>query len=87
KPYLTPHERTRIIAKHEASALLAELATEFSRSKSTMHNTIKRYSLYQTTSNLPCSGRPLRLSSHTKKIIYRKARATSKIEYSELAKE
>jgi IS30 family transposase len=46
KPYLTPQERTRIIAKHKAGALLAELATEFSRSKSTMHDTIKRYSLY-----------------------------------------
>jgi transposase len=67
--------------------LLAELATEFSRSKSTIHDTIKRYSLHQTTSDLPRSGRPLRLSSYTKKVIYRKARAASKIEYSELAKE
>ncbi|KAI1518219.1 Transposase [Pyrenophora tritici-repentis] len=87
KPHLTPQERTRIIAKHEAGASLAELATEFSRSKSTIHDTIKRYSLHQTTSDLPRSGRPPRLSSHTKKIIYRKARAASKIEYSELAKE
>ena len=87
KPYLTLQERTKIIVKHEAGASLAELATEFSRSKSTIHDTTKRYSLHQTTSDLPRSGRPPRLSSHTKKIIYRKARATSKIEYSELAKE
>jgi transposase len=87
KPHLTPQERTRIIAKHEAGASLAELATEFSRSKSTIHDTIKRFSLYQTTSDLPRSGRPPRLSSRIKKIIYRKARAAPKIEYSELAKE
>jgi transcriptional antiterminator len=76
-----------MIAKHEASASLAELASEFERSKSTIHNTIKRYLLHQTTSDLPCSGWPQRLLSHTKKIIYRKARAALKIEYSELAKE
>jgi transposase len=86
-PHLTPSERTRIIAKHEAGALLAELAFEFERSKSTIHDTIKRYLLHQTMSDLPCSGRPPRLSSRTKKIIYRKARAAPKIEYSELAKE
>jgi transposase len=86
-PHLTPSERTRIIAKHEAGASLAELAFEFERSKSTIHDTIKRYLLHQTMSDLPCSGRPPRLSSCTKKIIYRKARAAPKIEYSELAKE
>jgi transposase len=87
KPHLTPSQRTVIIAKHEASASLAELASEFGRSKSTIHDTIKRFSLHQTTSDLPRSGRPPRLSSRTKKIIYRKARAASKIEYVELAKE
>ena len=46
KPYLTPYERTRIIVKHEASASLAELASEFKRLKSTIHDTIKRYLLY-----------------------------------------
>jgi hypothetical protein len=86
-PHLTPSEQTRIIAKHEAGALLAELAFEFKRLKSTIHDTIKRYLLHQTTSDLPRSGRPPRLSSCTKTIIYRKARAAPKIEYSELAKE
>jgi IS30 family transposase len=42
KAYLSPSERTRIIAKHEAGAELAELATKFKRSKSTIYNTIKR---------------------------------------------
>jgi len=79
KPHLTPDERTRIVAKHEAGASLAELATEFSRSKSTMHDTIKRYFIHQTTSDLPRSGRRPRLSSYTKKIIYRKARAASRL--------
>jgi hypothetical protein len=67
--------------------LLAELAFEFKHSKSTIHDTIKRYLLHQTTSDLLRSGRPPRLSSCTKTIIYRKARAAPKIEYSELAKE
>jgi transposase len=87
KAHLSPSESTRIIAKHEAGAELAELATEFERSKSTIHDTIKRWQLHQTTTDLPHSGRPPRLSSHTKKIIYRKARAAPKIAYSELAKE
>jgi transposase len=87
KSHLTPSERTRIIAKHEAGASLAELAFEFKRSKSTIHDTIKRYLLHQTKSDLPRSGWPPRLLSRTKKIIYGKARAAPKIEYSELAKE
>jgi hypothetical protein len=86
KPHSTPSQRTVIIAKHEAGAELAELASEFGRSKYTIHDTIKRFSPYQTTSDLPRSGRPPRLSSRTKKIIYREARAAPKIEYSELAK-
>jgi hypothetical protein len=68
RPHLTPSQRTVIIAKHEASASLASLASEFGRSKSTIHDTIKRFSLHQTTSDLPRSGRPPRLSSRTKKI-------------------
>jgi IS30 family transposase len=87
KAHLSPSERTRIIAKHEASASLAELATEFERSKSTIHDTIKRWQLYQTTTNLPYSSCPSRLLSYTKKIRYRKARAAPKIKYLELAKE
>jgi transposase len=87
KPHLTPSQKTVIIAKHEAGASLAELASEFRRLKSTIHDTIKRFSLHQTTSDLPRSGRPPRLSSRTKKIIYREARASPKIEYLELAKE
>jgi transposase len=86
-PHLTPYERTRIIAKHEAGASLAELASEFECSKFTIHDTIKRYLLHQTTSDLPRSGRPPGVSSYTKKILYRKARVAPKIEYSELAKD
>jgi DNA-binding MarR family transcriptional regulator len=46
KPYLTPSQRTVIIAKHEAGALLVELASKFRQLKSTIYNTIKRFSLY-----------------------------------------
>ena len=87
KAHLTPYERQSIIAKHEAGVSLTELAAEFRRSKSTIHDTLKRYKLHATTSDLPRSGRPPLLSLPQKKIIYRKARAAPKIEYSNLIKE
>jgi hypothetical protein len=46
KPHLTPSQRIVIIAKHEASALLAELASKFRQLKSTIHNITERFSLY-----------------------------------------
>jgi transposase len=87
KAYLTPSQGQSIIAKHEAGVSLTELAAEFRRSKSTIHDTLKRYKLHATTSDLPRSGRPPILSLRQKKIIYRKARAAPKIEYSNLIKE
>ena len=87
KAHLTPSQRQSIIAKHEAGVSLTELAAEFRRSKSTIHDTLKRYKLHATTSDLPRSGRPPILSLRQKNIIYREARATPKIEYSNLIKE
>jgi hypothetical protein len=51
KLHSAPSQRTVIIAKHEADAWLAELASKFGWSKSTIHDTIVRFSLHQTTSH------------------------------------
>jgi transposase len=63
-----------------------ELAREFGRSESAIKYTIRTYTNATTTEERYRSGRPNILSRHQKKLIDRKARATSKIEYSELAK-
>jgi hypothetical protein len=87
KVHLTPYQRQSIIAKYEAGISLMELAAKFRWSKSTIYNTLKCYKLHATTSDLPCSGRSPILSLWQKKIIYRKACAAPKIEYSNLIKE
>jgi predicted DNA-binding protein YlxM (UPF0122 family) len=46
KTYLTPYKRIRFIAKYKTGTSLAELASKFERSNSTIHDTIKRYLLY-----------------------------------------
>jgi transposase len=84
-PNISPGARQAIIAKREYGASIKELAAEFDWSESTIKYTICTYSP-TTTQEKPRSGRPHILSLHQKKIIYRKARAAPKIEYSELAK-
>jgi transposase len=84
-PGISPGTRQAIIAKREYGASIKELAAEFGRSESAIKYTIRTYSP-TTTQGKPRSGRPHILSLHQKKIIYRKARAAPKIEYSELAK-
>jgi hypothetical protein len=65
---------------------LAELATKFNLSKSTIHYIIQRYKTHSTTRDFPRSGRPQLFSPHQAKIIHRKARAAPNLAYSELAK-
>jgi transposase len=84
KPHLSPVQRQTIIAKFDAGVSVRELADEFERGVQTIQDTIKRWNLHQTTSDLPRSGRKLMLSLHQKKLIYRKARAQPKIEYKNL---
>jgi transposase len=84
-PNISPNERQRIIAKRGTGIPVRELAAEFGRSESAIKYTIRTYTKAATTEERPRSGRPPILSRHQKKIIYRKARATPKIEYSELA--
>jgi transposase len=84
-PNISPAARHKIIAKREEGVTVRELAAEFGRSKSAIKYTIRTYTKTATTKDQPRSGRPPILSLYQKKIIYRKARATPKIEYSELA--
>jgi transposase len=84
-PNISPVDRARIIAKRQLGATTAELAAEYGRSESAIKYTIRTYSSLPTTHEKPRSGRPPLLSLHQKKMIYRKARAAPKIEYSELA--
>jgi len=85
-PNLTPDERLRIIAKRECGCAIKELAEEFGRSKRAIKYTIRTYANAATTQERPRSGRVPILSARTKKLIYRKARSTPKIDYAELAK-
>jgi transposase len=82
---ISPEARQATIAKREYGASIKGLAAEFGQSESAIKYTIRTYSP-STTQERPRSGRPHILSLNQKKIIYRKARAAPKIEYSELAK-
>jgi hypothetical protein len=82
-PNVSPGACHAIIAKREYGASIKELASEFGQSESAIKYTIRTYSP-TTTQEAPRSGRPHILSLDQKKIIYRKARAAPKIEYSEL---
>jgi transposase len=84
-PNISPLQRSIIIAKRGVGASIKELAAEFGRSESAIKYTLRTYANTTTTKEKPRSGRPLILSLHQKKIIYRKVRATPKIEYLELA--
>jgi transposase len=85
RPNITPEDRAKIIAKRECGISVRELAEEFGRSESAIKYTIRTYANAATTQEKPRSGRPPMLSLHQKKVIYRKARAAPKIEYSKLA--
>jgi transposase len=84
-PNLTSAQRLIIIAKAGAGATVRELVEEFGRSANCIRTTIRLAKTRDTTQEAPRSGRPSILSRHQKKIIYRKARAAPKIEYSQLA--
>jgi transposase len=67
-----------------AGCSVAEVASHFGRSSQAIRDLQKKYNTTGSTKDLPRSGRPSILSTHQKKIIYRKVHATPKIEYSEL---
>jgi transposase len=84
---ISPGLRGRVIGMLQAGATVKEAAASIGRSERAVRDIRTKY--YQTGSvtDKPRSGRPPVLSKQQKKIIYRKARATPKIEYSELIKE
>jgi transposase len=84
-PNISPGACQAIIAKSEYGASIKKLAAGFGWSESAIKYTIRTYSP-TTTQKKPRSGCLHILSLHQKKIIYRKAHAAPKIEYSELAK-
>jgi transposase len=86
-PNISPAERTRIMAKRQLGVAIKELAAEFGRSESAIKYTIRTYSKLTTTRDKPRSGRPPILSPRQTKLVYRKARAAPKIQYSELVKD
>jgi transposase len=70
KPHLSPTQRQTIIAKFDVGVPVRELADEFGHGIQTIRDTIKRWNLHQTTSDLPCSGWKPMLLLHQKKLIY-----------------
>jgi hypothetical protein len=85
QPHLTPAQRLQIIPKSQAGCSVAELVAEFQRNPSIIRQTIHNVAKHSTTLKAARTGCPPTLSLHQKKIIYRKARAVPKIEYSKLA--
>jgi transposase len=57
KPHLSPAQRQTIIAKFDAGVSVRQLAGEFERGVQNIRDTIKKWNLHQTTSELPRSGR------------------------------
>jgi transposase len=71
----------------DGGASVTEVADAYGRTTRCIRDLRKKYTTTGTTEDKPRTGRPPILPLSQKKIIYRKARATSKIEYSDLAKE
>jgi hypothetical protein len=67
---LTQDERTQIIAKSEAGCTTGELADEFCVTSKCIRNTLRRWRLYQTTSNLPRSSRPTKTTPRDVHALY-----------------
>jgi transposase len=84
-PNLTTTQRNQIIGMLDGGASVTEVADAYGRTARCIRDLRKKYTQTGTTEDLPRSGRPPILSLSQKKIICRKARATPKLEYSELA--
>jgi hypothetical protein len=84
---ISPGLRGRVIGMLQASATVKEAAASTEHSERAVLNLHTKYRQTGSVTDKPCSSRPSVLLKQQKKIIYRKARATPKIEYSELMKE
>jgi transposase len=79
--------RDRIVGIIISGCSITEAAEAHGRLVRTIHHLYKKYLQTGTTQDRPRSGRPPVLSLNQKKIIYRKARAAPKTEYSKLIEE
>jgi transposase len=86
-PNLTIAQRNQIIGMLGSGATVTEVADAYGRTARCIRDLRKKYTTTGTTADKPRTGRPPILLLSQKKIIYRKVRATLKIEYSDLAKE
>jgi transposase len=84
---LSTEERDRIMGMLAGGCTVVEVARAYGRSDRCIRDLRTKYHQTGTTADKPRSGRPPILSLHQKKIIYQKACAAPKMEYSELSKE
>jgi transposase len=84
---ISPGSRGRVIGMLQAGATVKEAAASIGRSERAVRDLHTKYRQTGSVTDKPRSSRPPVLSKQQKIIIYRKARATPKIEYSELIKE
>jgi transposase len=77
-------QRDQIIWMLQSSATVKEAAHAYSRTDRCIRKIHQKYRQTGTTQDKSLLGRPPVLSLAQKKIIYRKVRATPKIEYLEL---
>jgi transposase len=87
RPNMTAPERDQIIGMLRGGSTTGEIAAYFRRSPQAIRDLQKKFIITGTTEDRPRTGRPPILSLSQKKIIYRKVRATPKMEYLQLAKE
>jgi transposase len=86
-PNMSVEIRDCIVGMIISGCSITEAAEAYDRPVRTIHHLYKKYLQTGTTQDRPRSGRPPVLSVNQEKIIYRKARAAPKIEYSKLIEE
>lgn len=86
-PNLTTAQRNQIVGMIDSGCSVKEAASAYARTERCIRDLMKKHHQTGTVEDKPRSGRPPILSLSQKKIIYRKARAAPKIEYTELAQE
>jgi transposase len=84
KPNMSPAERNIAIGMWRAGCSAVEVAEACGRSASTIRRLINKATTTGTTEDKPRSGRPLILSRHARKLVYRAVRKNPKITYAEL---
>jgi transposase len=84
---VSPGLRGRVIEMLQAGPTVKEAAASIGRSERAVCDLCTKYHQTGSVTDKPHSGHPPVLSKQQKKIIYCKACATPKIEYSELMKE